>query len=164
MAKDKERQLAYYYFVEKNRSAKETAILCAVTEATLSGWVRKFGWKAMRDARAMSAGARMDNIRSVIDEMAAQRVALSGDLDLAIAQKDLKRTGEIRQELAQIDNGVAMWNKSLATATKEGKITLTNYLEVMDSIFNALRNFNESIYLKTIDFQQQHIHEVSTRQ
>lgn len=39
MAKDKEKQLASYYYVEKQKTAKETAVLVGITEATMNKWV-----------------------------------------------------------------------------------------------------------------------------
>lgn len=163
MAKDKERQMGYYYYVEKNRSAKEASLLSGVTEATFSAWVRKFGWKSQREARAMSCGTRTENIKQLIDELAAQRIALGRELDLAVAEKDDKLASDIRRQLAAVDDGAAKWNKALAAAAKEGKITLTIYLDVMEQIFGALRNADEHLYLQTLSFQEQHIHEVSIK-
>ena len=43
--KAKEREMAYFYYVTKGKTAKEAAMLVGVRENTLSNWVRDGGWK-----------------------------------------------------------------------------------------------------------------------
>lgn len=163
MAKDQAFKLAQYYYVEKCKTAKEVAVLVGVTAATMSKWIAKGGWKARRDAQVTSATSRCDNLQQVISELAEQRISLRRDLDEAINRKDLESANDIRKQMASIDDGVAKWNKSLENAKKIAQVTLPTYLDVMEQIFNSLRNFDEKLYLQTINFQEHHVEEVSRR-
>lgn len=37
------------------------------------------------------------------------------------------------------------------------------YIEVMEMVFEALRIKNESLYIQTLDFQEEHLNEIATR-
>lgn len=163
MAKEKEMQLAHHYFVEKGKTAKESAALAGVGEQTMSKWVNKFGWKAEREARALSASARTANIEAVIIDLAAERIDTARLLKEVLRDGDRETASRLRQELARIDDGAAKWNKTLESAKKEGRVHLATYLDVMERIFNALRQFDMPLYLKTIDFQEQHTHDVAAQ-
>lgn len=163
MAKPQERQQAFFYYVEKGKSAKETAAIVGITEKTMSDWVTKSGWKTQREARAMSAESRAENIKQLIDHLAGQRMELGESLAAAIAVGDVGVEAAIRRQMAAIDDGAAKWNKSLDNIKKNSNIRLAVYYEVMEQIFNALRLFDEGLYLKTIDFQEAHVHEVSVK-
>ena len=163
MPKDNERQLAYYYYVEKQKTAKETAELVGVTPATMSKWIARCGWKAQREARALSPAARIENIRSLIANLAEERVALGRELEKALAVGDPKQVAALRCQMAAVDDGAAKWNKTLENAQLEGKIRLTTYLDVMERIFNALRDYDAKLYLQTVGFQEQHVHDISDK-
>lgn len=163
MAKDKEKQLASYYYVEKQKTAKETAVLVGITEATMNKWVNESGWKSQREARATSHVEQSDNIRNLISEMASQRIALSKELNKAMDGGDEGDVQNIRKQLAIIDDGVSKWNKTLENINKRNKISLNIYLEIMDRIFNAMRDYDQNLFLKTIDFQEQHIGDASIK-
>lgn len=163
MAKDKEKQQAYYYYVEKQRTAKETAALVGVTEKSVGDWISRGGWRELRQARALSATSRIDNIESLIDDLARQRIELGRELDEAIECADEKRAAELRRQMASVDDGAGKWNKTLENTKRDGKVRLTVYLDVMEQIFNALREFDQTLFLKTVEFQQQHVHDVSNK-
>lgn len=163
MASEKDRQLARYYYVEKLKTAKETAEAVGVTEATMSKWVNRFGWKAEREARALSSGERIDNIRNIIADLARQRIELSAELRQAEKEEDRDGVGFLRSALASIDDGVAKWNKVLDSAKKETEIRLTTYLEVMERVFAALREHDRELYMRTLEFQELHIQEVADK-
>jgi hypothetical protein len=163
MAKEKDHQLAYYYYVEKQKTAKETAPLVGVTEATMSKWVNKFGWKAQREAKALSHANRAENVRQVINQLAEQRITLSNKLEEALGKGDMSRALDIRQQLATVDDGAAKWNKTLEGIKKDGAIRLGTYLEVMEKVFNAMREYDPKLYMQTVDFQENHIHDISAR-
>lgn len=163
MAKPKERQIARFYYVDKLSTAAEAAKEAGVAEKTLSQWVTKYGWKAEREARASSQNNRTENLKETISLASQERIALSASLATAIETGDIKEVAEIRQQIARVDAGVANWNKTLSNLDKEYKITLNIYLEVMDQVFDALRAYDMVLFLKTTDFQEQHIHSVSAR-
>lgn len=163
MAKTKELQVAKFFYVDKLATAVEAATQAGVSERTLSKWVTKYGWKAEREARVGSQSSRTENLKETISLASQERIALSGELKDALALGDIKQIADLRQQIARVDAGVANWNKTLSSLDKEYKITLSTYLEVMDQIFDALRVYNMELFLKTTDFQEQHIHSVSAR-
>ena len=70
---------------------------------------------------------------------------------------------ELHKKIAQIDDGVSKWNKTLTNIDKDSKISLSTYLQVMEMIFEALQSHDEALFLKTIDFQDVHLNDVSLR-
>lgn len=163
MSKEKERDAALYYYVEKGMSAKEAAARARVSERTMSTWVKKYGWKSQREAMALSPGERTRNIEELLSDIAGQRIELSQQLRDAIASGDPKTATELRRQIAAVDDGASKWNKRLEGAKKEAKIHLSTYLYIMERVFDALRRFDPDLYIKTLPFQEHHVREASTR-
>ena len=164
MAKERERKTARILYVEQGRTAKDIAELLNVAEKTISAWVNKYGWKAARNAKITNRDNRIENIKQIIDGFAQIRLDLQQELNKKIKEGgDKEEINNIRQELARIDSGVANWNKTLENIDKNSKISLSEYLYVMDQIFEALRNFDAELYVKTIAFQEHHINDVSIK-
>lgn len=163
MAKNREKQLAEYYFIEKNKTAREVALMVGITEATMSAWVNKEGWKARKEANAISKASRCTNIEDVISQMARERLGLSAELEQAMAANDLSAISDIRKKMASLDDGVAKWNKRLEGAKKTGIITLSTYLAMVDYLFDCLFQYDEKKYMSLIDFQEHHVREVSIK-
>jgi len=161
MAKDKERRTAHILYVEQGKSAKDIAELIGVSEKTISGekgWVNKFGWKEERTARVTSKEKRIENIKKIIDNIATNRLELEIKLTETAEKEEQEK---IRMHIAQIDSGVANWNKTLMQMDKDSKVTLSVYIHVMERIFKSLQIFNQDLYLKTLDFQEMHINQIS---
>lgn len=163
MAKTSEKELARYWYIEKKKSAKETAIMVGVTQKTMGDWIKKGGWHREREARILSPNQRAENIEVIISDLANQRIDLCKELVETKASGDTKRASEIRHEMAGIDDGVAKWNKTLLSIKKDTRTTLTTYLDVMEDIFNDLRNYDEKLYLQTILFQKQHVEKATDK-
>lgn len=163
MAKDRERKLAESLYVDKGCTAREVALKVDVTEATVCGWVGKYGWRARREAVSIAPASRFENIRQVVSDLAEERREHKRNLDNALQIGDEAAAADIRKIIARLDDGVAKWNKALESARDEAQISLSIYLEVMERIFNALRENNEKVYLQTLEFQEQHIVEVSNK-
>ena len=53
------------------------------------------------------------------------------------------------------------WNKTLENFDKENKVSLSNYIHVMEEVFKDLLAFDSKLYKDTLDFQDQHINKVS---
>ncbi|MDR3133889.1 MAG: DUF1804 family protein [Prevotellaceae bacterium] len=161
MAKDKERSIARTYFTELGKTCKEIAALIGVSEQTLSTWRAKEGWDDIRSARMSRVSVRTDNIRQIINGLAEQRIELDEDLKKAEATGNAEETAKILQKIAGVDDGVSKWNKTLESLTKEDKLSISDHLTVMERIFDALRQFDEKIYLSTIDFQEYYLQQIT---
>lgn len=188
MAKEQEKNLAFFYYTKDNMEAKDIAVKLKVRPNTVGDWIKKGNWKKIRDANINQAGERLDRIQQVVDDLATERLeimkltkeipgkikALEVDVkeipnksitdpireeisDLKAELKDLKR------QTVYIDQGIAMWNKTLASFQAENKVTLTKYIEIMDKIFGDLRTKDEKLYMQTLDFQHAHLLDVSTQ-
>lgn len=152
-------------FVVERKTAKEIAILLDVAQKTMGEWVKKYGWKEEREAKAISSGKRVENLDSIITGMAEKRIRLERlvEEEEAKPDPDMKVIEETRKEIVTIDYGVANWNKVRKNVEKESKISPADYYQVMDDIFQNFARYDYQLYLKTIDFQQFHIESVSTR-
>jgi predicted transcriptional regulator len=166
--KTKERNTARILYVEQGKTAKEIAALLNTTEKTISGWVNKYGWKQSRTAKVTSIDNRTDNIKQIIDQLATDRIALQSKISDLIQQsndndndKINSQIAQLRTQIAVIDSSVYNWTLTLSKIDKDNRITLAMYLYVMESVFKALNNTNPEIYLKTIEFQEQHINDIS---
>ena len=187
MAKDQEKNLAYFYFTEGNLIAKEIAEKVKVRENTVSDWIKKGNWKKLRDANTNQSTQRLDRIHQVIDEISNERLDIIKEIKLIPVEikkleKDIReipnttitdpmkeQVNSLKSELKDLkrsavynDQSIAMWNKTLQSFHKDNKITLSVYLEIQNRIFEDLRSKDESLYMKTLDFQHEHILEVST--
>lgn len=162
---DNKKIIAKRMFITERRTAKEIAAILEIAQKTVGEWIKKYAWKEEREARAVSTEKRTENIEMIIAGMAEKRIRLERQIEEEEAKKepDMVVIDTIRKEIAAIDYGVANWNKSLVNAQKEGKTTLTQYLQVMDDIFKCMRQYDYQLYLKTVDFQELHVHNVSNR-
>ncbi|WP_297096397.1 hypothetical protein [uncultured Draconibacterium sp.] len=165
MAKEKEKKLAYMLFVEQRKTAKEISQLVNVSEKTLSNWINAEDgrWKKEQRARNTSPGERVSNIEQIISNLADDRLRKGAELVKAEKELDHQRAAEIRQEISKIDDAVSKWNKTLRDINKESQVPLATYLEIMQTIFQALQAYDPKLFMQTIDFQEKHIHDASLK-
>lgn len=158
MAKDydNKRTVAQHMYVTERRTAKEIALKLKVAQKTVGDWVKKHGWKELREARAIAPAKRSENIEKIISGMAEKRIRLENEIagEEAKREPDPKRIEELRKEIAGIDYAVANWNKSLASVNKENRLTLVQKLQVIEEVFKILMQFDHQLFLKTLDFQE----------
>lgn len=168
MAKENECRLAKIMYVDQLKDAKEISTILKVSEATLSKWVNKFGWKEQRNAKLSSPEVRTDNIKQVINGLTEDRINLDRQLKDAERRSATDKAATIevvliRKNIAQVDDSISKWNKTLFNVEKEQKISFSSYMYAMEQIFNALHQYNEKIFLQTIDFQEDHLNDVARR-
>ena len=160
MAKTEERKLAKWFYVHKGKQFKEIAIEVGVSAKTITQWAQKYNWKAERAAILSDPRQRIENIKQIISNLADERISLSDKILTAEKNKDLEQASDYRKQIAQIDAAVANWNKTLTTIDKDTKVTLAQYLYVMDKIFMSMRRYDEQLFLKSIQFQEQHLNDI----
>jgi len=97
-----------------------------------------------------------------IKELQSQKEWNSPPTKQAQAELDTQ-IKDLRKQAAAIDDAIAKWNKRIENLHKEGKITLSIYMEVMERIFEALRLSNEPLYMQTLDFQENHLEDVAAK-
>lgn len=157
MAKNKERQNAYIMFVTDFKTQKEIADIIGVTEKTIGDWVKKGNWKAERDARMNSHKTQTQTIRDLISDLTEEAQSLIEEIKEAEMEGEKAKIIELKKQRLCISQEVANYNKALEKIDKDNKFTLSTYIDVQEDIFAALKEYDANLYLKTIDFQRQHI-------
>lgn len=163
--KETEKRLAYLYYVEKHKTAKETAQLSGISEKTMTGWVEKFGWKKLRDAMLNNSKNQVNQIKELIGMLTQRRLNLENQISEASKKRDVndEHIAQLREQCIGIGDEVSKWNKTLENMDKSNRVNLSVYLEVMDDIFTQLQIKDPELHLKTLDFQQEHVQTVSLK-
>lgn len=162
MALEKERKTAYILFVNEGKSRKEISQLLGVSEHTVGTWVNKFNWIKERTARNASSSRRTENIKAIITSLSEERIDLTNKVNASEQKGNNEAITELRSQISRVDDSVSKWNRTLMTIENENKITLAVYLAVMEMIFSRMRLVNTKLYIATLDFQEQHVHQVTS--
>lgn len=162
MAKTTEKRTAKELFL-KGTSQKEIAAIVKVQEKTISHWVKVGGWREERDARFNSSKNQIKQIKGLIAQLTERRINLIKLSDKAKEDQDLETLETLQKEANRISAEVANYNKTLTNLDKENRISLGVYIDVMQTIFKALQIHNQDLYMKTLDFQDEHITETSLK-
>jgi hypothetical protein len=154
---DKLRRSAYELVVVQGKDQKKTAEQLGVSEVTLSKWSTEGKWRDERQSRQLCISTDNDNTRKLMRLLSDNRYQL--ELDIINAEKagDSEKQIELRKKARAISDEISKHNKTLISLERENKATLGVYIDVFDDIFTALRVYDEELFLKTIDFQAQHI-------
>ena len=162
MGKTKERATAkHLYMAGKNQ--KDIAGLVQVQEKTISDWVKKYGWKQEREARFIGKRTQEENLRKLISDLAAKAIRVESEMEIARSRDETDKFISLQTELNRITDAASKWNKQYEAINKENKISLITYLQVMDQLFNAVREYSPKLYMEMVDFQEQHLTEVSLK-
>lgn len=156
MAKITESKLAKEMYVNQLKNAKEIATFLGVQEKTVGNWVVKGNWKAERDIQLSTSTKGRDSLKKVIANLAERRVEIFADRRKAAEIEDKKWLITLDTEAASIADQISKMNATLKHYDQENRITPSVYLEVMQDVFNALRQADEKLHLKTLDFQEAH--------
>ncbi|MDD3458816.1 MAG: hypothetical protein PHO74_05020 [Weeksellaceae bacterium] len=163
MAKKNERLLAKELFVNQGLTAKAIAQKGLAAEKTIGVWVKKYGWKKLRDAKQNSTDNRAERIGQVIETLTEQRLELFTAIAEAKKAKDNEQLAQLQKEAVGIDDAISKWNKALENLNKDNRISLSVYLEVMEDIFRNLQAYDTGLHLKTLDFQEEHLNTISMK-
>lgn len=166
MAKTKEKITAHNLFVQQSKSQKEIAIILKVTEKTVGRWVKEENWKAERNARFNGTKQRTERIKEVISSLTDDHLNVLKQIKEIESKTDKaskETVAKLRKQSSALSQDIAMQTKALERIDKEYKISLSTYLEVMDDIFEHLREYDKELYLRTLDFQNQHIQHIAQK-
>lgn len=161
--KVKEMKIAYEMYVKEQQPAVYIAEKLNLSRHTVGDWVKKYNWRAERDARILSKNNQETNIRETLAMMASQRIDYARQLQAEEAKKqpDGEKVLQLRKAISSIDDGAAKWNKSLERMDKESRIPLSLYIRVCESIFEDLRREKPDLYQKTLTFQRNHLQKMA---
>lgn len=158
MAKDTERTLAQVLFVHEGKTAKEIAAQLQVNEGTLSGWVKKGNWKALRDAHTNKPDKLVADLRELISALTVRRLELERRVPVDDEDKAI-----IAQEKVNLADEVAKWNKTLEKAQDDSIISLADYIRVCEDLFPELYKAFPRQVKELAEFQRRHIDTVAMR-
>lgn len=176
MAKENEKKLAREFYIQQNKSENEIATKLNISLRTVQRWAKEGNWKKLRDSKANAPKQRIERTQMVVDSMVEERLAILKELKELQELKEMSdpedtetlqtlndNIASLRKQAAAIDDAISKWNKRIENLDKETKITLSTYMEVMDRIFEALRLVNEPLYMQSLDFQENHLEDVSSK-
>lgn len=162
MAKDKERKFAKTLFLQ-GKTQKEVAKLVGVQEKTVNTWCNAYNWKEERNARYNGGKERVEMLKELIGKLTEERLSIMRDYQDAVKYNEAKKVTELNKKAVSIADEVSKYNKALENLDSENRISLSVYLEVMDSIFKALEADNPKLFINLIDFQEKHISEIANK-
>ena len=163
MAKEKEKRIAFDYYTNQGFTAKAISDIIDVSEKTLGDWIEKGKWKAVRDSNMNSSTNRAAKIKELVSELTEQQLEINIEIKAAKAIGDKEQVIALRQQSASISQEVAIQTKALERMDTDNRISLGVYLEVMADIFKNLEHFDKDVYLKTLDFQENHLSTISIK-
>lgn len=150
-------------YVSEGLGNKEIARKLGVSEKSVSAWINDNDglWKKKRLADSISTDKRNENINEIINKLAQQKLDLLDKIDRALEEQDDEQVAELRKQASSLDNSVAQWRKQREDMNKTNRIDLSIYIEVMDKIFDAMQVDAPELYFRSLDFQEQHLYNVS---
>lgn len=151
------RRAAYEYVVLHNYDQKDVANMLGVSQTTLSKWSKAGKWREEREARQQCYSTDSINTKKILRLLSERRLELELEIRNAEKAGDKETELKLRNEARGLSDEISKHNKALQTLTKENRISLGVYIDVMDDVFNALRLYNEDLYLQCVDFQAQQI-------
>lgn len=161
--KKTEKTTAYHMYVEQGKSVSEIASIINVSTRTVSEWVNKGKWKEALNAKVNGVKERSENIKKVLNDITEQTIELQKKRKEASINGDKEALKLINIELVGLADQASKWNKTLEMLEKKEEITLGIYLNVMEDVFDNMSRYDNALFLKTLDFQQQHILSTSQR-
>lgn len=153
---DKLKRTAYEYIVVQGLSQKETASILDITEATLSKWAIDGKWKELRQGRQQCISTDGDNLKKLLRVMSQQRLELEEQILEAQKIGDTKEEIRLRKDARALSDEMSKQNKTLLSLDKT-TYTLGVLIDVLDDIFNSMRQYDESLWERTIDFQSVYV-------
>ncbi|KAB8153414.1 helix-turn-helix domain-containing protein [Kordia sp. TARA_039_SRF] len=153
MAKEAQKTRAKELYIQGNTN-KLIAEKVGVTQKTISSWIKKFNWEAERNARLTSKETDIENIKLVISKLISSRIQITKEIEKA---KDVDEIVLLEKKGRSIADEISKYNKTLESYKEQNTTSLATYLQVMDHLFDAIKNYNENIYLDLLDFQDSHL-------
>jgi hypothetical protein len=162
MAKTTERRAAKEFYMQF-KEQKEIASLLNVSEKTITEWVSKYGWKAEREARINGSRNQINALKDVIGKLTQQRLDLFDKAKKAEQDGDKEESLSLSKQAASIADEISKYNKTLENLDERHRVSLGVYLDVMDDIFNALHKQEPKLFAQLIEFQEQHLSNISSK-
>lgn len=161
--KDKQKALCKELYFKGDMTQKELAEKIGVTPKTVGLWIKNGHWREERNARHNSRKERVNRIKDIISSLTDDHLEILAKIKHAKSSDDKEALELLRKQSAALSQEIAIQTKALERIDKEHKISLSTYLEVMENIFNAMREHDRELYVTSLDFQQEHLQNVAEK-
>ncbi|MFV0599156.1 MAG: hypothetical protein ACK5M0_05465 [Bacteroidales bacterium] len=148
------KRAAYELVVIQGTSQKEASLQLGVSEKTMSEWAKDEDWRNLREARQQDYRTDVDNIKHVIRLISKRRIGIETEIQEAQKIGDEESEIKLRKQAAVLGDEISKYGKTLQGIEKDNKYTLGEFINVMDDIFTELRQYDEDLFNKSIQFQQ----------
>ena len=143
MAKEKERELAYNYYINQGLTAKAISTKLDVSEKTVGDWIDKGNWKKLRLAKQTGYDSLLNTYNELQEELVNKRLAIE--------------RGESKEDKKGIIDEISKISASMDRLRKQNKPTLRMHIWSLERIFTDLQNEEPEMFFKLISFQKNHL-------
>lgn len=154
-------------YMEGNYNQKEIASIVGVTEKTISNWANQDKWKDTKTALLLSDKQSEENQRLATSNLGEMMLSVQRERELLMKVKEEDRDRgaimELDARIISIADAISKMNSKYFKMNKDNSVNYTVYMKVMESIFDALRNYDEELFRKTIAFQMAHSQEMAVK-
>lgn len=147
----------YELIVIQGYTQKKAAEMLNISEVTASKWAIEGDFKKLREGRQQDYRTDVDNIRQIIRLTSKRRLEIEEEIYDAQKVGDEETEMKLRKQTAVLGDELAKLTKTLQGIEKDQKYTLGEFINVMDDIFSALREYDGDLFNKTIPFQSYYV-------
>lgn len=112
MTNEQKKEWAELLFTQKGLNQKEVAAKVGTTEKTMSKWVERYGWKALRDGYSVTRGQELHRIKAQLTELndaiserdKGERYATTVEADILIKLTAAMKNLETEVNLVEVLN------------------------------------------------------------
>ncbi len=143
----------YELVVVQGHSQKEACEILDISTVTGSRWAKEGKFKKLREGRQQDYRTDVDNIRQLIRLKAKRKLTIEEEIINAQTSGDANEEEKLRKESMQIADELSKLTKTMQGIEKDQKYSLGEFINVMDDIFTAMREYDLNLFNKTIPFQ-----------
>ncbi len=143
----------YELVVVQGHLQKEACEILGISTVTGSKWAQGGNFKTLREGRQQDYRTDVDNIRQLIRLKAKRKLTIEEEIINAQTTGDANEEEKLRKESLGIADELSKLTKTLQGLEKDNQYTLGEFINVMDDIFTAMREYDLDLFNKTIAFQ-----------
>lgn len=148
MAKDKERKLAYDYYVNECLTAKEIAHKLHLQPKTVGEWVTKGGWKELRLSKQTTTDTLVGKYNELLSSLLDRRL---------LFEKKQNKTQEDKDEHKNIIDEMSKVAAIIDRVQKEGKVSLRIHIHCLEKFMAYVNTNNPKAFMQCIDLQREYL-------
>lgn len=163
--KEQQKANARNAYMSGRYQQKDIAALVGVSTNTISKWATEGKWKESRAASFMSDDKINENGKQALanlGEMLLDQQKKREEL-IQAAEPDHLAIAAVDSAILKITDGMAKLKKSYESIDKNNAVSYATYMQVMSSVFSALRDYDLKLFMQTIDFQSTHSQEMAIK-